>query len=405
MKTVVLAFSGGIGTTACLDLLRNDHRAEVITVTANLGQRAQVNCEGLFDHAHGMGVARTIVSDLRETFVKDYVWPTLRAGAIYQSGYMLSSALARPAIVSEVVRVAKEHGTHYIAHGCAAKSNDQIRFVNSAASIRPGIEVISPLRDAHLFHAEDIVKYLRMRRLPWKEQEGCFSITENIWGTTFQWAHVPDPFDPVPESHYRVTTAPEAAPDKAEEILIHFEEGVPTKLNEEPMSDVVLLETLARVAGEHGIGRVDTFEDRMLGIKTRDVYEQPAATVLHAARESLERLVLSHVVLQKKRHYSQEYAELIYQGKWFSEQRDALDAYFDCISYAVTGDVKMKLYKGQASLVGVRSENSLYSQAEAQTYSKKGDKVNQRDVAGFMNLTGKAQRRRKRHPFWSREQL
>lgn len=406
MKKVVLAFSGGIGTTACLDLLKRRYQAEVITLTANLGQRASADTESLSEHAWERGVSRTFVEDLRSRFVTQFVWPALRASAVYESGYMLSSALARPLIVSEVVRIAREVGADSIAHGCATKSNDQIRFENSAAALAPDLNVISPLRDAQLFYADDIKKYLKERRIPWKESEGCFSITENVWGTTFQWNQVPDTFDPVPESHYRLTESPENTPKKAEEITITFEAGVPTALEGEALDPVVLIETLVRLAGRHGVGRVDTFEDRLIGIKTRDVYEQPASTVLHKAKTALENLVLSRDLLLFKPSFSKKYAQLVYDGLWYSELRQAFDAFFDRAVMHVSGDVRMRLHHGQATLVGVRSKNSLYSRRQA-AMSSADNEFDQSNVEGLVKTMTRPIRvqSERQHPLWSRELL
>jgi argininosuccinate synthase len=406
MKKVVLAFSGGIGTTACLDLLKRRYQAEVVTLTANLGQRSPADSESLSEHAWEQGVSRTFVEDLRARFISQFVWPSLRAGAIYESGYMLSSALARPLIVSEVVRIAREVGASFIAHGCAAKSNDQIRFENSAAALAPDLQVISPLRDAQLYYGDDIQKYLKERRIPWKESEGCFSITENLWGTTFQWNQVPDTWEPVPESHYRLTVDPMKAPDSPEEVSLIFESGVPVKLDGKVLDPVDILTRLGEQAGRHGVGRMDTFEDRLIGIKTRDVYEQPAATVLHIAKRALESLVLSRDLLSEKAVLSKKYAQLVYDGLWYSELRQAYDAFFNRAVVHVSGEVRVRLFKGQASLVGLRSKNSLYSKRQATT-SAEGDDFDHSNVAGLvktMTRPIKVQSERQ-HPLWSRELL
>lgn len=403
MKKVVLAFSGGIGTTACLDLLRRRQGAEVITFTANLGQRAST--EQLSDYALDIGASRSLVKDLRERFVSQFIRPALRAGAVFQSGYALSSALARPLIVSEVVRIAREVGAEAIAHGCAATSNDQIRFETSAAALAPDLQVISPLRTANLFTYEQIRAYLERSPSPWKESVEVFSITENLWGTTFEWSHEPHSFETVPESHFRLTASAEEAPNQPEEIRVGFERGFPTSLNGEPLAGVELLERLGALAAGHGVGRVDTFEDRMIGLKTRDIYEQPAATVLHTAKEALERLVLSRDLLLIKPQLSQKYAQLVYDGSWYSELRQAFDAFFlEAVEY-VNGEVRLQLYKGLARVIGVRSANSLYNLE----HDDPPDTAEQdpSSVSGFVRAMSRPIRvqSERQHPLWSQELL
>jgi len=401
MKKVVLAYSGGIGTTACLNLLRRKEKMQVITFTANLGQRA--SAEDIAERALDMGASRTLVRDLREDFVTNFVWPALRASAVYGSGYALSSALARPLIVREVARIAREVGATCIAHGCAAKSNDQVRFETSAAAVAPDLQVLSPLRDNQLLRADEIKKYLKSQGLKWQDTGDCFSITENLWGTTFQFKTVPEAWDEMPESHYRLTVNPLDAPTEPQTVIIRFDQGVPIALDGKELAPVTLLENLARIAGAHGVGRVDSFEDRLIGIKTRDLYEQPAATVLHMAKFAVESLVLTRELQLFKNTLSDKYAALIYEGRWYSELCHSIEAFFDSASERVSGEVRVLLYKGSARVTGARSRNSLYSRSRA-TLDAAGDDFDHSNVPGLMRSIStaiKLQSQRQEPRWWS----
>jgi argininosuccinate synthase len=405
MKKVVLAFSGGIGTTACLDLLRRRYQAEVVTFTANIGQHA--SSEDLSDHALDLGARRALVGDLRDRFARQFVWPVVRAGAVYDSGYALSSALARPLIVAEVVRVAREVGATAIAHGIAdQKSNDQLRFETSAAALAPELEVLAPLRDAKLMRLQEIEDYLRHRGLAAQSSKDSFTITENLWGTTFHWTRALESWEPIPERRFRVTVDPTEAPDTPEELLLGFERGVPVSINGQAFSPVELLERLSHIAGRHGIGRVFTFEDRLIGIKTREVYEQPAAKVIHTAKEVLERLVLSRDILRLKPQQSRRYAQLVYDGFWYSELRQAFDAFFASMVEHVNGEVRLRLYKGQAQALGARSKSSLYSLSQASS-EKTQDAFDYASLTGHVRTVSAPLKRQteRQHPLWSQELL
>lgn len=405
MKRVVLAFSGGLNTTACIDLLRRRKDAEVIAFTADLGQRASSSSEEVSLHALSRGGSRSFIEDLREKFVRNFIWPALRASAVYESGYMLSSALARPLIVEELVRAAHEVGAHYIAHGCNAKSNDQVRFENAAAALAPELTVLSPLREAQLYHSAAVRDYLTNRNIPWRTTDHCFSITENLWGTTFQWAEAPEANDTVPESHYRITTSPQLAPDTPLVLTIGFKSGVPVALDGKELPPVELLGKIAAAGCAHGVGRLETFEDRLIGIKTRDVYEQPAATILHEAKRSLERLILSKDMLQTKAPLSARWAQIVYDGFWFSEVRESLDAYFQRVNLYITGDARVELYKGRARVIAVNSPYGLYQPSYASTARPDNDNFDQSNVDGYMKSTSTPIRMQmsRQHPLWHRD--
>lgn len=380
MKKVVLAFSGGVGTIAGLHILKRRFGRNVITYTANLGQKAST--QGLCERAVELGAASAHIADLRERFVTEFVLPAIRAGAVCESGYSLAHALARPLIVAEIVRIAREEGAQYIAHGCAGKSNDQVRFEVSAAALAPELRVLSPLRQQNLLRRDEVYAYCRKHRLPTSE-ECRFSITENLFGSSVQWDRAPDAFADVPEEVYRQTRALAETPDEPAEVLISFKQGVPSALDGEDLEPVALIERLRDLAGQHGVGRLTTMEDRLIGIKMVEAYEQPAGTLLHQARQALERLVLSPDLHRFKGTVSRRYADLTYQGFWFSELRNALDAFIKAATQFVTGDVRMKLHKGTCQLVGVRSKYGLYRQGLAEPTTE-GDVFDQKSVQGYM---------------------
>lgn len=381
MAKVVLAFSGGLGTIAALHVLKKKKGLSVVTFTANMGQKGSTEQAG--EKALATGADSAHVGDLREKFVENYIWPSLRAGAVYESGYALSSALARPLIVAELVKIAREEGADFLAHGCAGKSNDQVRFEASAAALAPDLTVLAPLRENNLLRLDEVRKYCGQNGLK-DDPDSRFSITDNLWGTALEWARAPEPFDPVPESLYRLTKNPEEAPEKAQELLVGFERGVPVSLDGEKLEGVPLLEKLNAAAGAHGVGRLVTMEDRLIGIKMREVYEQPAATVLHVAKRALEQLVLSRELVLFKQRLSEKYAELTYNGLWFSELREALDAFFEKQCEYVEGEVRVRVWKGSARVSGVRSKYSLYSKGLAAPSSDE-DEFSHDAVRGFMD--------------------
>lgn len=383
MAKAVLAFSGGLATMAALHLLKHKKGLEVIAFTANLGQKGST--EQAAQKALQLGADSAHVGDLRERFVEHSVWPSLRAGAVYESGYALSSALARPLIVAELVKLAREEGADFLAHGCAAKSNDQVRFEASAAALAPELTVLAPLREYGLLRLDEVKRYCEQNTLEKDVEAGSrFSITENLWGTSIEWARAPDPFDPVPEAVFRLTVAPEKAPDEGRDLIIGFERGIPVALDGERLGGPELLEKLNAVAGAHGVGRLLTMEDRLIGIKMREVYEQPAAEVLHAAKRALERLVLSRELVLFKNRLGEKYAELTYNGLWYSELREALDAFFQKSCEYVAGDVRVHLRKGAVQTTGVRSKYSLYSRGLAAPSSDE-DEFAHEAVRGFMD--------------------
>jgi argininosuccinate synthase len=381
-EKVVLAFSGGLGTIAALHLLKRRFGKQIITFTANLGQKGST--QDLCEQALQLGASSAHIADLRARFMRHYAWPSIRAGALYESGYALAHALARPLIVAELVKIAREEGAQFIAHGCAAKSNDQVRFEVSAAALAPELRLIAPLRDHELLRLDEVQEYCdRNRLLSRVDKVNRFSITENLYGSSMQWVRAPDSFSEVPDEVWHRTTSPDQAPDQDEEMLISFEEGVPVALDEERLDPVPLVERLAERAGAHGVGRLVTIEDRLIGIKMVEVYEQPAGTVIHDALRALQRLALPHGQLQFMPILSRKYAELCYQGYWFSELRESLDAFFTKATEYVTGDVRVGFYKGRCWVKGARSAHSLYSQGLAEPTTE-GDVFEHDAVRGYM---------------------
>jgi argininosuccinate synthase len=390
-KRVVLAFSGGRGTIAALHILKRRFGRDVITYTANLGQESST--EGLCERAIALGAASAHIADLRDRFVTNYVWPAIRAGAVCESGYALAHALARPLIVSEIVRIAREEGAQYVAHGCAGKSNDQVRFEVSAAALAPDIEVLSPLRDQHLLRRDEVISYCKQHRLPTEVSETRFSITENLFGASVQWDRAPDAFANVPEGVFRQTRPLSETPHEAAEFVITFEEGLPVAIDSERKAPLDLLNEIRLVAGKHGVGRLSTIEDRLIGIKMVEVYEQPAATVLHRARLALERLVLSKDLFDFKQVVSRRYAEMCYQGFWFSELRESLDAFQIKAARFLTGDVRIRLLRGSCQVTGLRSPHSIYSQGLAEPNTE-GDLFPQESQPGYLKALSQPLKRR-----------
>jgi argininosuccinate synthase len=386
---VVLAFSGGLGTVAALHILKRKFGPNVVTYTANLGQEGST--EGVCERAMALGAAAAHVADLREPFVEQYVYPALRAGAVCDSGYALAHALARPLIVAEMVKLAREEGATVLAHGCAAKSNDQVRFETSAAALAPDLEVVAPLRDGALLHLDEVKDYCAKHHLSKNEDANRFSITENLYGSSVQWAHAPDTFVDVPEDVFHRTRSLEKAPDAPLEVTLSFKHGLPCAIDGESVGAIDLIDRITTLAGTHGVGRLVTVEDRLIGIKMVEVYEQPAAVVLHAARAALERIVLTPDMLALRVTLARKYADLAYQGFWFSELREALDAFFAKATEFVTGDVRIRLHKGHCQAAGVRSRYSLYSQGLAEPTTE-GDTFEHSSVRGFVDTLAQPMR-------------
>ncbi len=380
----VLAYSGGLDTSVAIGWLRDKFGFDVVALAADVGQG--VDHDALIARGRECGASETIVVDAREEFASDFVLRALRANALYMGKYPLVSALSRPLIVRHLVRVARELGATAVAHGCTGKGNDQVRFEVSAAALAPDLEVLAPVRDAGLTR-DAAIAYAEERGIPIPvTRSSPYSIDENLWGRTIECGVLEDPWVAPPPDAYAWTRDLSDAPEKPETLELGFASGVPVSIDGAATGLVDLVARVAEKAGVHGIGRVDMIEDRLVGIKSREVYEVPGALTLIAAHRDLEDLTLERSVAAFKRGVEQTYAELVYNGLWYSPLRRALDAFIDATQTSVTGDVRLRLHKGSAVVEGRRSPEALYSHALA-TYDS-GDLFDHEAAAGFTKLWG-----------------
>ena len=383
MSKIVLAYSGGLDTSVAIHWLRIRKGYRVIAMMANLGQPGDLTQTA--QRALNIGADAAHVEDLREEFVRDFVFPALQAHAVYENGYPLSTALGRPLIAKELVRIAQENKCAAVAHGCTAKGNDQIRFEAGVAALAPELKTIAPVREWEFKSREEEIDYAKQHSIAVPvTRESPYSIDRNLWGAAIECGELEDPWQSPPPDAYLMTQSPEDAPDKPTVIEIEFENGLPVALDGEAMDGVKLIETLNRVGGENACGRYDMIENRVVGIKSREVYEAPAATILLTAHEAVETMTLSRAVMRQKATLSQVYSDLIYQGQWFSDLREALDAFVRATQRYVTGTVRMQLYKGQCTVTGLRSPYSLYDKRLA-TYGK-GDEFQHEAAQGFLEI-------------------
>jgi len=385
IKKIVLAYSGGLDTSVICHLLREKYKAEVITFTADLGQGE--NLEEIKRKAEKTGATRAYIKDLKEEFVLNFVFPALKAQALYEGKYPLSTALARPLIARELVKIAEKEKAQAIAHGCTGKGNDQVRFEVTARALNPEIEIIAPAREWEFSSREEEVDYAKSHNIPVEvEKKSPYSIDRNLWGISIECGPLEDAWQEPPEESFQITLSPENAPSTPAYIEIGFEKGIPVSINGEKYNPVELVEKLNKIGGENGVGRIDMVEDRVVGIKSREVYEAPAATILYTAHRELESLTLDRDTLQFKTSLSQKYATLVYDGLWYSPLRDALDSFFDKIQEVVTGSVLVKLFKGSCRVVGRKSPCSLYD-VKLATYTRE-DIFNQKAAEGFIQIWG-----------------
>ncbi|MGY4707623.1 argininosuccinate synthase [Candidatus Bipolaricaulota sp. J31] len=385
-KKVVLAYSGGLDTSVILHWLKETYGCEVITFTADLGQGEDL--AGIKEKALATGASKAYVMDLREEFVTDYIFPTLKAGAVYEGLYLLGTAMARPLIAKYLVEIAHKEGADAVAHGCTGKGNDQVRFEVSVKALDPDLAVIAPWREWSLRSREDEIAYAMSHGIPLDgaTEGSIYSRDGNLWHLSHEGGPLEDPWWEPEEGLFLLTTSPTAAPEEPEYLTLEFEAGVPVALNGEALHPVELLTALNELGGKHGVGRVDMVENRLVGMKSRGVYETPGGTILHLAHQALEHLCLDRETLHYKELVAHKYAELVYYGLWFSPLREALDAFVDVTQKTVTGTVRVKLYKGSCTVVGRKSPYGLYREDFA-TFG--ADEVyDQKDAAGFINLFG-----------------
>lgn len=383
MKTV-LAYSGGLDTSVCIKWIQNKYDSEVVTLTVDVGQNRDFKL--IEERAKSLGVLKHYSIDAKEEFIHSYVFPAIKANAMYEGVYPLSSALSRPLIASKLVEIARKEGASAVAHGCTGKGNDQVRFEVTIHSLEPELKVIAPVREWNLMRDEEI-KYLKESGVNVEiEQGGVYSIDQNLWGRSIEGGVLEHPDVKPPEDIYEWTTPVEEAPNEPEYIILEFSEGVPTSINGEEMEAVDLIRELNSKAGRHGVGRIDHLEDRLVGIKSREVYECPAATVILKAHKDLEKSVLTRRELQFKSLVDDEWSRLVYFGLWMEPLRGDLEGFIDSTQKKVSGEVKIKLYKGNTIIVGRSSPYLLYDLKLA-TYGLEST-FDQKASKGFIDLWG-----------------
>jgi len=389
-QRVVLAYSGGLDTSAIVPWLRERYGATVLCVAVDVGQGAG-ELKGIEDKARRSGADSCVVEDVRDRFVREFIWPTLKAGAIYARTYLLGTSMARPLIAERQVAAARRLGGTALAHGCTGKGNDQVRFELTYAAFAPDLPVIAPWREWQFRGREDLLAYLKDKGIPTTASaEKPFSRDRNLWHISHEGGVLEDPWAEPPADMYVLTRAPEDAPDIPAVVTVGFEAGEPVSLDGEPMAPVALLETLNALAAEHGVGRADVVEDRLVGMKSRGVYETPGGTVLFHAHRELEQLVLDRRSLALADDLGRRYADLVYDGRWWTPEREALDALVGSLQRYVTGSVRMRLFKGGLQVTGRSSPMSLYHEGLA-TFGA-DDVYRQSDAEGFIRLYGLAVR-------------
>ncbi|HEX5521488.1 MAG TPA: argininosuccinate synthase, partial [Longimicrobiaceae bacterium] len=385
-NTVVLAYSGGLDTSVIVPWLKEKYDVQVVCVAADVGQ-GEGELDGLVEKALASGAVACHVEDLREEFLTGYVWPTLRAGAIYNRKYLLGTSMARPIIARRQVEVARAIGATTLAHGCTGKGNDQVRFELTFAALAPEMDVIAPWREWHIRSREDALDYAALHGVPVTATKAkIYSRDRNLWHISHEGGPLEDPAFEPDEEMFMLTQSPENAPNQADYVTIGFDAGYPVSVDGEALGAVALLERLNEIGGLHGVGRIDLVEDRLVGMKSRGVYETPGGTLLYAAHSELEQLVLDRRTLALKDAIAPRYADLVYEGRWWGTEREAMDALVDRTQQTVTGEVRLKLYKGTHSVVGRTSPHSLYDERFV-TFGE-DDVYNQADAAGFIRLYG-----------------
>jgi len=385
MKKVVLAYSGGLDTSIIIPWLKENYGYEVIAVAADVGQGEEL--APLKEKAIQTGASKIYIEDLKEEFVTDYIYPTLKAGAVYEGKYLLGTSFARPLIAKRLVEIAQAEGAEAIAHGCTGKGNDQVRFELTIKALAPEMKIIAPWRIWDIKSREEEIEYAEARNISVPvSKERPYSMDRNLWHLSHEGADLEDPANEPQNDLLMMIISPEKAPDEPTYVEIEFTEGVPVKVDGQALNPVQLIEKLNELAGTNGVGVADMVENRLVGMKSRGVYETPGGTVLYKAHRQLEEITLDRMTLHYKDLLAQRYAELVYDGVWFHPLREALDAFVNVTQERVTGTVRMKLYKGNCVPAGTKSPYSLYNE-ELATFS--ADQVyNQKDAEGFINLFG-----------------
>jgi argininosuccinate synthase len=385
-KKVALAYSGGLDTSVIIPWLKENYGCEVVAVCGNIGQGDE-ELIGLEEKARATGASEVYIEDLREEFVTQYLWRLVRAGAVYEHRYLLGTSVARPLLAKRQVEVALRTGCDALAHGCTGKGNDQVRFELTYKALAPHLKVIAPWREWNIRSREDALAYAAAHHVPVAATSAkIYSRDRNIWHISHEGGPLEDPASAAPDDIWMLTRSPKEAPDAPGEVTIAFEKGAPVALNGQRMSGVELLETLNRLGGEHAIGRIDLVENRFVGMKSRGCYETPGGTLITTAHRELESLTLDRDLLHYKQRLALDYAELVYYGFWFTPLREALDAFFETASQATSGEVTLRLYKGNLEPLSRRSPYSLHSLDIASFTMGAG--YDQKDAEGFINLIG-----------------
>ena len=383
-RTIALAYSGGLDTSIIVPWLKEHYPgASVICVAADIGQGDEL--DGVRAKALASGADECYIEDLRQEFIEDFIWPTLRAGAIYGRKYLLGTSMGRPLIARRQVEVARRVGADALAHGCTGKGNDQVRFELTYAAFAPDLPVIAPWREWDIRSREDALAYAAKHNVPvTASREKIYSRDRNIWHISHEGGVLEDPAQAPPADLFMLTTSPELAPDEPEEVSIGFSQGTPVAVNGIFLDPVAILTTLNQIAGKHGVGRIDLVEDRLVGMKSRGVYETPGGTLLYTAHSELEQLILDRRTLAAKDLIAPRYADLVYEGRWWTTEREAYDAFVNVTQERVTGGVTLRLYKGTISVVSRASEYALYDERFV-TFGE-DDVYQQSDAAGFIRL-------------------
>ena len=382
---VVLAYSGGLDTSIIIPWLKENYNCDVIAMIADVGQGDDI--DAVMEKAHKTGAAKVIVKDLREEFLNDYVFPAVRAGAVYEHKYLLGTSLARPVIARHQVEVALQENATALAHGCTGKGNDQVRFEHAFQALAPELKVIAPWREWTLKSREDCLDYAEQRGISvTASREKIHSRDRNLWHLSHEGGELEDPANAPFESTWQMTKSPQDAPDREETVTIGFAEGTPVSVNGEKLGPISLVELLNEIGGRNAIGRVDLVENRFVGIKSRGCYETPGGTLILTAHRELEALCLERELTHFKQEIALKYAELVYFGLWFTPLREALDAFVAQTQKEITGSVTLKLYKGNVSIGSRASENSLY-RTDLSSFTM-GDSYDQKDAEGFIRILG-----------------
>lgn len=386
LDKVVLAYSGGLDTSVIVPWLRENYGCEVVCFTADVGQGIK-ELEGLEEKAKASGACQLVVKDLKEEFVKDYIFPCLRAGAIYERKYLLGTSMARPVIAKAMVDVAREVGADAVSHGCTGKGNDQVRFELTFFALNPELSVVAPWREWEIRGREDAIEYAKKHNIPVPvTKKSIYSRDRNLWHLSHEGDILEDPANEPKEDMYMISVNPQDASDQPKYVKIGIVAGIPVSVNGKKLSPASLLSELNEIGGRHGIGRIDMVENRLVGMKSRGVYETPGGTILFTAVRELESLTLDRETMQVKDSLALKYAELVYAGRWFDPLRESMDAFMEEITKTTTGSVTLKLYKGSVSVAGRESPYSLYRQDISSFES--GQIYDQADAAGFIRLYG-----------------